>query len=130
MTPKIIYMIACFYGGTGVILGAFGAHFLKEKLSLEQLDSFKTGVYYQFFHALLLLFIGVQTEKSAGIWLTSSGYLIIVGIAFFSGSIYLLSTKDILGIQSWKWLGPITPLGGSLMILSWFSLIIYFAKSK
>ncbi|PCJ63082.1 MAG: hypothetical protein COA79_02135 [Planctomycetota bacterium] len=123
-------MIACFYGGTGVILGAFGAHFLKEKLSLEQLDSFKTGVYYQFFHALLLLFIGVQTEKSAGIWLTSSGYLIIVGIAFFSGSIYLLSTKDILGIQSWKWLGPITPLGGSLMILSWFSLIIYFAKSK
>lgn len=130
MTSKIIYMIACFYGGTAVILGAFGAHFLKEKLLAEQLDSFKTGVFYQFVHALLLLFIGFQVEKSAGLWLTSSSYLVIIGIAFFSGSIYLLSTKDLLGIQSFKWLGPVTPLGGLLMILSWFSLFIYFAKSK
>lgn len=130
MTVKIVYMIACFYGGTAVILGAFGAHFLKEKLSIDQLDSFKTGVYYQFIHALFLLFIGIQMEKSTGTWLTTSSYMVIIGIAFFSGSIYLLSTKELLGIPSLKWLGPITPLGGLLMILSWFSLIVFFVKNK
>jgi len=116
MDKKII-LTAIFLGLTAIILGAFGAHALKKALTEAQLQSFEVGVRYQMYHALFLLFIGVFTflnekERLIIFWLTISGVL------FFSGSIYLLATNGITNLKT-KWLGPITPIGGLLLISAW-----------
>ncbi|MCZ4407538.1 DUF423 domain-containing protein [Cryomorphaceae bacterium 1068] len=104
-----------------VILGALGAHALEALISAEQLDSFKTGVRYQVWHSLALIVLGFSGSKllsTKNFKILSS--LFIGGIIFFSISIYLLSTRDLLGIESWKSvLGPITPIGGLLLIVGW-----------
>lgn len=116
------------YGMLSVILGAFGAHALKKILSVERLESFETGVRYQMYAAFFLLTIGyilkfeTTSEKSVSI-------LMIAGTILFSFSIYFLSLQDYLGANL-KFLGPITPLGGLMMILSWGMLILYFAKNR
>src|SRR5436853_5237933 len=93
----------------GIILGAFGAHALKEKIAADQLPVFETGVRYQMYHAFALLLVGMLYEKFGGSMLAMAGYSFTAGIIFFSGSLYLLSTRELLSIQSWKLLGPITP---------------------
>jgi uncharacterized membrane protein YgdD (TMEM256/DUF423 family) len=106
------------FAGLAVLLGAFGAHGLKSKLSVEQLQTFETGVRYQFYHALALIAVGLLAEKAEG--LRPAVYLFISGIICFSGSIYLLSTRELLGIDHWKTvLGPITPFGGLLLMAGW-----------
>ncbi|WP_080780552.1 DUF423 domain-containing protein [Chryseobacterium phocaeense] len=114
------------YGMLSVILGAFGAHALKKILSVERLESFETGVRYQMYAAFFLLIIGyiLKFETSSEKW---TSILMIAGTMLFSFSIYFLSLQDYLGANL-KFLGPITPLGGLLMILSWGMLILYFAK--
>jgi uncharacterized membrane protein YgdD (TMEM256/DUF423 family) len=117
MMDKKIILTAIFLGLTAIILGAFGAHALKKVLTEAQLQSFEVGVRYQMYHALFLLFIGVFTflnekERLIIFWLTISGVL------FFSGSIYLLATNGITNLKT-KWLGPITPIGGLLLISAW-----------
>lgn len=119
MIPKIVHLFACFYGATAVILGALGAHWLKTRLDSLQLESFKTGVHYQLIHAVVLLIAGFYAEKMAGSLFNSAVVCFILGIFFFSGSIYILSTKVIWNIQTPWWLGPITPLGGLLLIVGW-----------
>lgn len=116
------------YGMLSVILGAFGAHALKKILSVERLESFETGVRYQMYAAFFLLIIGyiLKFETSSEKW---TSILMIVGTMLFSFSIYFLSLQDYLGANL-KFLGPITPLGGLFMILSWGMLILYFAKNK
>lgn len=114
---KKILLTAALLGITAIILGAFGAHALKKVLTEAQLQSFEIGVRYQMYHALFLLFIGVFTflnekERLIIFWLTLSGVL------FFSGSIYLLATSGITNLKA-KWLGPITPMGGVLLISAW-----------
>ncbi len=104
-------------GLTAIVLGAFGAHALKDVLSLQQLATFETGVKYQMYHALFLLFLGVNnriSERSKKIIY----YFISFGTLFFSGSIYLLSTSNVTGIN-FKPIGIITPIGGLLLILGW-----------
>lgn len=128
MISKIVYLFACFYGATAVILGAMGAHWLKNKIDSSQLESFKTGVQYQLFHAILLLILAFQAEKLAGNLFNSAVFCIIAGIFFFSGSIYILSTRELLGLQNYQWLGPITPLGGLLLIIGWVLLGFAFKK--
>ena len=133
MIPKIVHLFACFYGATAVIFGAMGAHWLKTKvdsaqLSSFQLESFKTGVQYQLFHAILLLILAFQAEKLAGNLFNSAVFCFIGGIFFFSGSIYILSTRELLGLQSYQWLGPITPLGGLMLIVGWVLLGFTFNK--
>jgi uncharacterized membrane protein YgdD (TMEM256/DUF423 family) len=108
----------------GIILGAFGAHALKEKIAADQLPVFETGVRYQMYHAFALLLIGILYEKFGGSMLAMAGYSFIAGIIFFSGSLYLLSTRELLGIESAKLLGPITPLGGLCFISGWIMLLI------
>jgi len=123
-----IISIAAFMGMTAIILGAFGAHALKKHLSLDQLASFETGVKYQIYHALFLLFVGMNTlmaEKAKKIVLR----IVVFGIIFFSGSIYLLTTKPISGID-FKFIGIITPIGGALLILAWSLIFWNFWKSK
>ncbi len=116
------------YGMVSVILGAFGAHALKKILAVERLESFETGVRYQMYAAFFLLIIGyiLKFETSAEKW---TAILMIAGTFLFSVSIYFLSMQDYLGMNL-KFLGPITPLGGLMMILSWAMLIFYFAKNK
>ena len=104
-------------GMTAVVLGAFASHALKAVLTPEQLVSFEVGIRYQMIHALLLLIVLLSDVfdkkiKLVVFWLTTMGVLL------FSGSIYLLNLQDQLGL-SLGFLGPITPVGGSLLIVSW-----------
>jgi len=122
----ITLIFGAVYGMLSVILGAFGAHALKKILSVERLESFETGVRYQMYAAFFLLIIGyiLKFETSSEKW---TSILMIAGTFLFSVSIYFLSLQDYLGVNL-KFLGPITPLGGLFMILSWGMLIFYFLK--
>lgn len=125
MIYKTFIQIAALAGALAVILGAFGAHALKEKLEVSQLQVFETGVKYQFYHSFALIFTALLIIKfPEKTLLHYSGWAFIIGVILFSGSLYLLSTKDLLGIASWKWLGPITPLGGLAFIVGWVCMLI------
>jgi len=106
-----------------VILGAFGAHSLKESLSANSLASWKTGVLYMMIHGLSILALGMASfhldQQSI---VQRSAYLFLGGILLFSGSIFLLSTKTLHGLPV-SWLGPITPIGGLLFIAGWLNLL-------
>lgn len=121
MNRKII-ITALIFGIVSIVLGAFGAHALKKVLTLDQLTSFETGVKYQMYHAFFLLFLGmtdmVSDRRKKMIYI-----LTLIGIIFFSGSIYLLSTKDVISIDITS-IAFITPIGGLLLILAWVILLI------
>lgn len=121
-------IFGAFYGMLSVILGAFGAHAFKKILSVERLESFETGVRYQMYAAFFLLIVGyiLKFETGSEKWIS---LLMIIGTFLFSFSIYFLSFQDYWGVNL-KLLGPITPLGGLFMIISWGMLIWYFAKNK
>jgi uncharacterized membrane protein YgdD (TMEM256/DUF423 family) len=128
MSARALLIVACAAGALAVILGAFGAHGLKGKLSPESLVSFETGVRYQFIH-VLAIFVAVWLADRSGLSLPLlAGGLFTAGILLFSGSIYLLATRALLGIESWRWLGPITPLGGLCLIAGWVVLLIATIK--
>lgn len=124
---KLVLIVSCIYGITGVILGAFGAHLFKKIISKEKLESFETGVRYQLLHAIVLLLIGLmfdfgqKSQQLAAIFL-------MVGVVLFSFSIYVLSFSEKLGNKV-KILGPITPLGGLFIILGWCCLLTYFVQN-
>jgi uncharacterized membrane protein YgdD (TMEM256/DUF423 family) len=119
--------IAAITGCLAVILGAFGAHTLKSVLPGEALDSFETGVRYQFYHTLALLLCGLMSLHRDGKYLVRAGWLFVAGMALFSGSIYLLSTRTLTGLEA-GWLGPITPIGGVLFIAGWIMLFLHAGK--
>ena len=125
---NLTLIIGGIYGLLSVILGAFGAHEFKKILSVERLESFETGVRYQIYAAFFLLIVGyiLKFETSSEKWIS---ILMIAGAFLFSVSIYFLSFQDYWGINL-KFLGPITPLGGLFMIISWGMLIWYFTKAK
>jgi len=105
-----------------IILGAFGAHALKEVLTAERLASFETGVKYQMYHGLAFLIVGLLADRFS--FAVKSFFTVaLIGIVLFSGSIYLLAMQDVLGIKM-SFLGPITPLGGVLLITSWGMLLV------
>lgn len=119
MNNKLI-TIAGLLAFLAVTLGAFGAHKLNELLTTEKLNSFETGVRYQFYHSLALLIIGLNANKLNATALI--GKFMLIGIVFFSFSIYLLSLQELIGINL-SILGPITPIGGLLLMISWLILI-------
>ena len=125
---NLTLIIGGIYGLLSVILGAFGAHAFKKILSVERLESFETGVRYQIYAAFFLLIVGyiLKFETSSEKWIS---ILMIAGAFLFSVSIYFLSFQDYWGVNL-KFLGPITPLGGLFMIISWGMLIWYFTKAK
>ena len=123
-----ITSVAALMGITAIILGAFGAHALKKQLSVEQLESFETGVKYQMYHALFLLFLGMNTFLNEKVKKTLF-QLVIFGVFFFSGSIYLLTTKAITGVD-FKFIGIVTPIGGAFLIVGWSILLWNIWKSK
>ncbi len=108
-------------GMTAIILGAFGAHALKKVLTAEELVTFETGVKYQMYHALFLLFLGMTSLVNEKVK-KSIFKLIVVGVVFFSGSIYILATKTVTGID-FRPLGIVTPVGGTLLIIGWVLLL-------
>lgn len=127
MERKII-STAAILGMIAIVLGAFGAHALKKVLSLEQLNTFETGVKYQMYHALFLLFVGNSqfvSEKAKKTILN----LVVVGVILFSGSIYLLATNDLTSFD-FRTIGFLTPIGGLLLIIAWFWLFIDFKNKK
>ena len=125
---NLTLIIGGIYGLLSVILGAFGAHAFKKILSVERLESFETGVRYQIYAAFFLLIVGyiLKFETSSEKWIS---ILMIAGAFLFSVSIYFLSFQDYWGVNL-KFLGPITPIGGLFMIISWGMLILHFIKNK
>tara|TARA_S200000501_G_scaffold348832_1_gene364389 strand:+ start:743 stop:1111 length:369 start_codon:yes stop_codon:yes gene_type:complete len=117
-----MFKVGLIYGSIlsmlSVILGAFGAHYLKNTLSEYSLSIFQTGVFYQFVHSIGILFIALLSHSLDNINFNLSIWFFISGIFLFSGSLYLLALTDV------KWLGAITPIGGMFFILGWFTLII------
>jgi uncharacterized membrane protein YgdD (TMEM256/DUF423 family) len=127
MDKKII-STGAILGMIAIILGSFGAHALKKVLTVEELSTFETGVKYQMYHALFLLFIGVMTglsQKAKKIIYN----LVVLGIIFFSGSIYLLATNRLTPFD-FKIIGFVTPIGGLLLISSWGTLLLNYNNKK
>jgi uncharacterized membrane protein YgdD (TMEM256/DUF423 family) len=109
--------IGAFSAAVAVTLGAFGAHGLKGQLTAAALETFQTGVSYQFYHSLGLILIGVIVPANKpSAMLSAAGWLMLAGILLFSGSLYLLSTT---GIRS---IGIVTPFGGLSLIVAWLML--------
>ena len=127
MDKKIISTGAVF-GMIAIILGAFGAHALKKVLSIDQLSSFETGVRYQMYHALFLLFVGLMNDLSQKAKKTIF-FLVIFGVILFSGSIYLLATNDLTSFD-FKVIGFATPIGGLLLIVAWGVLLANIINKK
>jgi uncharacterized membrane protein YgdD (TMEM256/DUF423 family) len=115
-------------GILGIILGAFAAHGLKELVDADAIKSFETGVRYQIYHAFLLLILGstsfISTKNKTIIF-----YLVIIGIIFFSGSIYGLATNEFSSFN-FKTIARITPIGGMLLIIGWLVMLIGIVKNK
>jgi len=127
MNNKIL-STAAFFGMTSIVLGAFGAHALKQVLTADQLITFETGVKYQMYHALFLLFLGLNTHLSTKVKKIIL-VLTILGVILFSGSIYLLATDSLNGFN-FKVIGFVTPVGGLLLIIAWSILMVQFLKKK
>jgi uncharacterized membrane protein YgdD (TMEM256/DUF423 family) len=121
---KTFIIIGAINAFLSVALGAFGAHALEGKISQKYIDTWNTGVLYQMFHSIGILIIGVLAGNiAASSLLNWSGWLMLIGIVLFSGSLYVLSITGI------KVLGAITPLGGVSFLIAWVLLIITAAKS-
>jgi len=120
MTSQAFIITATIFGALAITLGAFGAHALQKKLTESQLKSFETGVKYQMYHAIVLLTLGLHNIDSASIY-----YCFTIGIIFFSFSIYGLVLSDAFG-KKMKFLGPITPIGGLLLLAGWLLILFKF----
>jgi uncharacterized membrane protein YgdD (TMEM256/DUF423 family) len=118
--------ISCLSMAAAVTLGALGAHFLKARLSPDSLASWHTAVEYHVYHSLAMLVLA-GSKRFNPLMVKLPLQLMLAGMIFFSGSIYLLSTKAITGF-SVSWLGPITPVGGLLFIAAWLILAIRAGK--
>lgn len=126
---KQIILTASFFGLIAVILGAFGAHGLEGKISDYHIGTWKTANEYQFYHTFALLFLSTFSRaKSQSIRVSFIAFTI--GIILFSGSLYLLSVRSLLGIESVALLGPITPLGGLCFMIGWIGLFVAAVKHR
>ena len=114
---RLFFCIGAFSGFLGVLLGAFGAHLLKQRLDPEMLGVFEVGVRYQMYHALALLVLSLLASHSPAPSITWAGRLMTTGIVIFSGTLYALS------LSGKSWWGAITPIGGLVLLAGWACLI-------
>ncbi len=119
---RLFFVIGALAAGIGVAAGAFGAHGLEGRVTPARLETFETGVKYQMYHALALLFVSWAATQWPAPAVTWAGYCFTAGIVVFSGSLYLLVLTDT------GWLGAITPLGGVAFLAGW-ALLIYGVAS-
>lgn len=121
---KIFLVLGGLNAFLAVAIGAFGAHGLKNKLTSDMLTIYQTGVHYHMFHALGLILIAILHDKFADASMISwSGWLIFIGIIFFSGSLYTLSITGIKGF------GAVAPIGGLAFLIGWVLLVISAFKT-
>lgn len=125
---KRFLIVAVILGALSVALGAFAAHGLKKILDTYSISIFETGVRYQFYHVFALLATGILFQNFNNKYIVRAGNFFIAGIACFSGSLYLLSFKQLLNIECLKWIAFITPIGGVLFILGWIFLLVGIVK--
>ena len=121
---KLFLTAGAISGALAVLLGAFGAHLLKQMISPDLLEVYKTGIQYQFYHTFALLGVGMLMNFKPTKTLKWSGYLFIAGTTIFSGFLYLLA---ITGIKS---LGMIVPIGGLTLVAAWICLLIHVLKIR
>jgi uncharacterized membrane protein YgdD (TMEM256/DUF423 family) len=129
---KNFLVIAAFMGALAVMLGAFGAHALKTMLPGDQsqsLATFETAVRYQFYHVFALALTGILYAGYPNKSLKAAGQLFIIGTIFFSGSLYVLTYGAVTG-ASLQWAGPVTPLGGIMLIIGWICLGLGMMKKR
>jgi uncharacterized membrane protein YgdD (TMEM256/DUF423 family) len=123
-TAKLFLILGGINAALVVMLGAFGAHGLKAKLTTDMLAVYQTGVHYHLFHALGLLAVGlVATQIADSVYLKWAGWLMLAGIVLFSGSLYMLSVSGV------RWLGMVTPFGGLAFIAAWILFILAIIKA-
>jgi uncharacterized membrane protein YgdD (TMEM256/DUF423 family) len=126
---KVFLLLGAFFAGLGVVLGAFGAHGLKQLVGSETVGTFQTGVQYQMYHAFALLFVGLLYERLPASMLNWAGGLFVGGIVLFSGSLYLLAGLKAANKVGLTGIGLITPIGGLLFIAGWLLVLIALFKS-
>ncbi len=124
MTQKAILLIASALGAITVMIGAFGAHALNKTLQASgRLETFETAVKYQMYHTLALLAVGMLLFRIEHAALQVAAWCFFLGILVFSGSLYTLCLTGV------TWLGAITPIGGTLMIVGWGALFYAILKT-
>ncbi|MDA8693037.1 DUF423 domain-containing protein [Saprospiraceae bacterium] len=127
---KILILCASVMGCIAVIMGAFGSHVLSSQLGPKSMHTYETAVDYQFYHTIAIFMTALlyRSYRIRGLfWI---GLFFLGGIFLFSGSLYLLSLRDILGIQSTALLGPMTPLGGLALMGSWAAIFFTVIRIK
>ena len=126
MNRRII-LTASFFGAVAVILGAFGAHGLKSVISTDALSIWAKGVEYQFYHTFALLFLSTFARFRTKL-VDIAYFCFTIGILLFSGSLYLLATREVLQLGFVNFIGPVTPVGGLLLVAGW--AFLFFAALK
>ncbi len=130
MKNKNWLLTATLLAGLAVILGAFGAHSLKTMVSPTQIDVFKTGVQYHFYHALAMALSVIVSQFIDNQHIRRSFAMFTLGILFFSGSLYGFTLAEAMGTEGVRWLGAVTPVGGIFFILGWLNLSFGIYKSE
>lgn len=123
-TARLFLALGCIAALLAVVIGAFGAHALKARISPELLPAYKTGVEYHFYHALGIILVGLAAfHLPESAYLRGAGWTMLAGIVLFSGSLYLLSLTGV------RWLGAITPFGGVAFIAAWALFVAAVCKA-
>ena len=123
MLNNFLRIAACL-GALSVMLGAFGAHALKNIAPPKAIEIFETAVRYQFYHVFALALAGILYSSFPNKYMYWSGNCFIAGIILFSGSLYVLTYAATTNSDSFRWFGPVTPLGGLLLIAGWILMAL------
>jgi uncharacterized membrane protein YgdD (TMEM256/DUF423 family) len=127
---KKIYFWAAIFGFLAVLIGAFGSHFLKQRIDQKEMLVFQTGVEYHFFHVFALIFTGVYYKSYRHAYFYYAAICFGIGIILFSFSIYIMKLSILTTEGEEKWLSYFTPFGGFLFLAGWGFIAIYFSKER
>ena len=125
---KTFLVLGTLLAGLAVILGAFGAHGLKQLVAQETVASYQTGVQYQMYHAFALILVGILYNRLPDNLINYAGYLFLAGIVLFSGSLYLIASLKAMNKAISPGIGIITPVGGLLFVAGWLLFLIGIVK--
>jgi uncharacterized membrane protein YgdD (TMEM256/DUF423 family) len=126
---KVFLVAAALAGLLAVTLGAFGAHSLRPLITSDQLSMWDKGVQYQIYHALAMFMCYLYLRKESSVYIRNAGLCFMCGIVCFSGSLYLLATRDLTHIPT-VIVGPITPIGGFFFIAGWVFVLVQALKTE
>ena len=127
---KRFLKIAAFLGVLTVIFGAFAAHAIKSRVNAETLSIFETGVRYQMYHVFAIFLVRIIYKEFPFKYMIWAGNLFLVGIIFFSGSLYALTFFKANGNEKMNWLGAVTPFGGTCFIVGWSLILLSLYQPK